>query len=279
MRIALPGFDEGEFLRCLERFVEVEGEKWLPDTEEWRGKFLYLRPTMIGTGDRVGVARPEEALLFVLAVYMPDMSGPTTDGVGLKLLASQHDMVRAWPGGFGFAKVGANYGPTLVAQGEAKRRGYDQVLWLFGEEGFVTEAGAANVFVLWEREGQMELVTPPVGGGLILEGVTRGSVLELVRRGMVKGEDGREVIVSERNVRMSEIVEVGREGRLREVFVCGTAYFVAGVGEIDFRGEKVMLPLGSGEGAPFAKAVKAVLEDIMYGKVQHEWGYVIGKTN
>lgn len=275
-RIALPAFSPAEFLKCLSRFVELEGEKWLPDTPEWRGKCLYLRPTMIGTGNKVGVQRPEDALLYVIAVFMPDMTASTT---GLRLLASKHDMIRAWPGGFGFAKVGANYGPTLVAQGEAKSRGYTQVLWLFGEEGYVTEAGAANFFVLWERDGGLELVTPPLDNGTILEGVTRRSVLELVRGGLVKGTDGGEVAVSERNVKMSEIVQASKEGKLREAFACGTAFFVAGVSEIDFRGESVVLPMAEGKGSKFAAAVKSQLEDIMYGKVQHEWGYVVGESN
>lgn len=275
-RIALPSFSPSEFLKCLDHFVELEGEKWLPDTPEWRGRCLYLRPTMIGTGNRVGVQRPEQALLYVIALYVPDMTSST----GLKLLASKHNTIRAWPGGFGFAKVGANYGPTLVAQGEAKSRGYSQVLWLFGDEGYVTEAGAANFFVLWEMDdGGLELVTPPLGQGIILPGVTRGSVLELVRSESVKGPNGSEVTVSERNVRMSDIVQANKEGRLVEAFACGTAFFVFGVSEIDFRGETVMLPLAEGKESKFTAAVKSSLEDIMYGKVQHEWGYLVGQSH
>lgn len=44
---------------------------------------------------------------------------------GLKLLASREDMFRAWPGGFGYAKLGANYGSSAIAQAEAKQRGFD----------------------------------------------------------------------------------------------------------------------------------------------------------
>jgi branched-chain amino acid aminotransferase len=52
---------------------------------------------------------------------MPSLDQPK----GMKLLASQNG-VRAWPGGFGFAKVGANYGPSLMANGEARARGYNR---------------------------------------------------------------------------------------------------------------------------------------------------------
>jgi branched-chain amino acid aminotransferase len=95
---------------------------------------------------------------------------------GMKLLAST-DGVRAWPGGFGFAKVGANYGPTLMANSEARARGYDQVLWLLN--GVVTEAGASNFFIVWKtKEGKQQLVTAPLDDKIILDGVTRRSILQ-----------------------------------------------------------------------------------------------------
>ncbi len=63
---------------------------------------------MIGNGPEIGVTAPAEALLFVVAVAWPDLSSATRPGTaqrppGLKLLASKSD-VRAWPGGFGYAK-------------------------------------------------------------------------------------------------------------------------------------------------------------------------------
>lgn len=94
---------------------------------------------MIGNGEQLGVSAPSEVLLFVIAVPWPDLStgwnGTSTEKKppGLKLLASQND-TRAWPGGFGYAKVGANYGPSFVASMEGKKKGYDQILWLFGPD-------------------------------------------------------------------------------------------------------------------------------------------------
>ena len=112
-RIALPGFAPEELLKLVVKLCATDGAKWLP--KDRPGQFLYIRPTMIATDSALGVERPKEALLFVvLACFAPmgNMNG------GIKLLASQDDMCRAWPGGFGYAKVGANYGPSLVAQGE-----------------------------------------------------------------------------------------------------------------------------------------------------------------
>ncbi len=102
------------------------------------GTFLYLRPAIIGNGEQIGVTAPSEALLFIVAVAWPDLSSGTRPGTaptppGLKLLASKSD-VRAWPGGFGYAKVGANYGPSFVSHMEGRKMGYDQILWLLGSD-------------------------------------------------------------------------------------------------------------------------------------------------
>lgn len=62
------------------------------------------------------------------------------------------DTVRAWPGGTGGHKLGGNYSPGFLPQREAAAQGYDQVLWLLGEDRRVTEGGAMNIFVVLKRE-------------------------------------------------------------------------------------------------------------------------------
>lgn len=112
---------------------------------------------------------------------------------------------------------------------EARKLGYDQILWLLGPEFKVTEAGASNFFLVWKtKEGALQLVTAPLDGKIILAGVTRGSVLELARERFVKGSkyldseiEGLEIV--EREFTMPEVVEAQKEGRLIEAFVSGTA--------------------------------------------------------
>jgi branched-chain amino acid aminotransferase len=60
--------------------------------------------------------------------------------------------VRAFPGGCGNFKVGSNYGPTVYVNLEAQKRGCQQVLWLFGEEHLLTEAGTMNMFVVLKHD-------------------------------------------------------------------------------------------------------------------------------
>lgn len=202
---------------------------WLP--KDRPGSFLYIRPTVIGNGPHLGVQVPKEALLFIIAVPWPDLTKMKKEGEtvskGLKLFASNPDAIRAWPGGFGWAKLGANYGPSLQSHGKAQAMGFDQILWLFGEDRQVTEAGASNFFIIWHNAdtGRLELVTAPLESQLILPGVTRRSVLELVRERLSEQFVGKlaPLQVVERTLTISEIEKAAQEGRIVESFVSGTA--------------------------------------------------------
>lgn len=215
LRISLPGFAADQLERLVRALVAVDGPKWLPPDRA--GSFLYLRPAMIGTHEQLGVQEPRRALLFVTASFMPRLDAPPG---GMKLHTSPEDTVRAWVGGFGFAKVGANYGPSLAATAEARSRGFSQILWLYGPEGHCTEAGASNFFVLWRARdtGRLQLVTAPLDDRLILDGVTRRSVLQLARERLTA-----ELDVVERKYTIDEVLDADRDGRLVEAFAAGTA--------------------------------------------------------
>lgn len=294
-RIALPDFDPKELEKMIIALCARDGAKWLPQSS--RGSFLYIRPTMISTDPALGVQRPKEALLYVIIACFPDMSRslatpapPALSGeangaskkqqAGLKLLASNEDSIRAWPGGFGYAKLGANYGPSLVAQGEARARGFDQVLWLFGSDCNVTEAGASNFFVVWRNKDsqKLELVTAPLTERIILEGVTRASILELAKTRLASTQGSLEAVdVVERKFTMHDLLEASAEGRLVEAFAAGTAFFVAPVGLIHFRGNDMEVPL-NGDSGDYAKMLKTWLGGIMYGKEEHDWGVVVDEV-
>ncbi|CAG8949813.1 hypothetical protein HYFRA_00004137 [Hymenoscyphus fraxineus] len=270
-RIALPGFDPKELEKLIMAMIAVDGPKWLPKSRP--GTFLYLRPSMIGSAGALGVASPKEATLFIIATFMPKLEQPT----GLRLLASC-DGVRAWPGGFGFAKVGANYGPTLMATKEASERGYHQVLWLL--DGHVTEAGASNFMVVWRtKEGGLQLVTAPLDDKIILDGVTRRSILQLARErltGASERLEGLEALeIVERRFTMEEVVEAVKEGRMVEAFGAGTAFFVAPVCAIGYKDVDYTIPMARGDSGAYAHLIKTWLMNIMYGKEDHEWGVVI----
>ncbi|KAI2639069.1 branched-chain amino acid aminotransferase [Hypomontagnella submonticulosa] len=267
VRISLPSFPPAEVEKLLLALMAVDGPKWLP--RERPGSFIYLRPTLIGTQSQLGVQAPSEALLYIIASFMPVMDSP--EG-GMKLHTSPDDMVRAWVGGFGYAKVGANYGPSLLATQEARARGFGQILWLYGKEGYCTEAGASNFFVVWKsKEGKNQLITAPLDDRLILDGVTRRSVLQLARERL-----GDEIEVVERKYTIQEVMEAHSEGRLLESFAAGTAFFVTPVSLIHHRDQDVEIPMGkTGEGGLYTLKLKGWLRDIMYGNTEHPWGVVV----
>ncbi|KAI1177197.1 branched-chain-amino-acid aminotransferase [Nemania sp. FL0916] len=270
IRISLPSFPAKELEKLICALLTVDGPKWLP--RDRPGSFIYVRPTMIGTQAQLGVQAPSEAMLYIIVTFMPKMDSPPG---GMRLHTSPNDTVRAWVGGFGFAKVGANYGPSLLATKEARGRGYDQILWLYGKNAECTEAGASNFFVVWKtREGKTQIVTAPLDDRLILAGVTRKSVLALARERLAD-----EVEVVERKYTIDEVIEANAEGRLIESFASGTAYFVCPVSHIHHRGQGIEIPAGKGgEGASITLRLKNWLIDIKYGKEgseNHPWGVVI----
>lgn len=267
VRISLPTFEPAELEKLLIALMAVDGPKWLP--RDRPGSFIYLRPTLIGTQSQLGVQAPTEALLYIIATFMPILDSPAG---GMKLHTSPDDMVRAWVGGFGYAKVGANYGPSLLATQEARARGFGQILWLYGSEGYCTEAGASNFFVVWKNKaGKTELVTAPLDDRLILDGVTRRSLLQLIRERL-----SDEIEIVQRKYTIQEVIEANDEGRLLESFAAGTAYFVCPVSLIHHRGQDIQIPMGkAGEGGPYTLYAKKWLGDIMYGNVDHPWGVVV----
>jgi len=68
-----------------------------------------------------------------------------------------------------------NYLNSILAKLDANHLGYPEVL-LMNSEGFITEGTGDNIFIF--RRGT--LITPPSTSG-ILEGITRGVILELAR--------------------------------------------------------------------------------------------------
>lgn len=69
-----------------------------------------------------------------------------------------------------------NYGPTITVANEAAARGYQQVLYLFGDK--IGEVGTSNIFFVLKdpKTGEKEIVTPLIED-LVLPGVTRDTII------------------------------------------------------------------------------------------------------
>ncbi|KAG1645693.1 hypothetical protein G6F44_001574 [Rhizopus delemar] len=264
-RIALPQFNGDELIKVISEYLKID-ERWIPNE---RGYSLYLRPTMIGTQEALGVHPSTDALLFVIGSPV----GPYyKTGFNAVRLYATSEYVRAWPRGTGSAKIGGNYAPGLMPQRLASAKGYQQNLWLFGPDHQLTEVGAMNLFMMIKDEhGQPELVTPPLDGS-ILPGVTRDSIIQLAK-------DWNEFKVSERNITMPELRELVKEGRVLEMFGAGTACVVSPVKEIGYMGEDLKIPLDpndpNSQAGPYTKRFNDAIYAIQYGEVEHPWSVVI----
>lgn len=265
-RIALPTFDEDALTDLIGKLVKLE-ERFIPQA---RGYSLYLRPTMIGTQRTLGVGPSASALLFVIASPV----GPyyPTGFKAVSLEATDY-AVRAWPGGVGDKKIGANYPACILPQIQAASRGFHQNLWLFGEEEYVTEVGTMNLFAAMKNKetGQNELLTAPLDG-TILEGVTRDSVLGLARERL----EPQGWKVTERKFTMKELADAADEGRMIEVFGSGTAAVVSPVRNISWKGRMVECGLEEGkEAGAIAQQMKDWIEGIQYGDEDHHWSHKV----
>lgn len=131
--------------------------------------------------------------------------------------------------------------------------------------------------------GKLQLVTAPLDDRIILDGVTRRSVLELVRTRLAAGWAGADsaeetlepLEIVERKFTMAELADAAASGRLVEAFAAGTAFFIAPVGMIHFRGKDIDIPLAAGESGKYAHVIKTWLRNIMYGKEKHEWARIV----
>lgn len=266
-RIVLPEFNETEMLKILAKFVEMEARFIAP------GEFIYLRPYHIGTNAGLGIKTPTSSTLGVISIIMPNFSAKV-----MSLYASPPDTLRAWPGGFGDSKLGANYGPTLEQNDIALSKGYDQVLWLFGSNRVVTEAGGSNFVVVWKLpNGKTEIVTCTLENGTILPGITRRSAFEYLRE---KYADSDDVLVSEREFTFDDIETALKEERLIEAFGLGTAYFVSSCGLIrapEGHDLKIPLPI-EGRTGPFGEELRQHFTNIMFSnsdEFSHPWRYTV----
>ncbi len=264
-RICLPTFNGDELIKLIGKLIDLDKD-FVP---EGRGYSLYIRPTLIGTTSELGVGTPDKALLYVICSPV----GPyyKTGFKAVKLEATDY-AVRAWPGGVGDNKLGANYAPCIKPQLEAASRGYQQNLWLFGPEHNITEVGTMNFFVvIADESGKKELITAPLDG-TILEGVTRDSVINLAKEKL----DPKIWTVSERYCTINELIEASKKGLLVEAFGSGTAAVVSPIKAIGWHGKDIEVPLQPGkQTGELTEKVAEWIAKLQYGEDESEWSIVV----
>ncbi len=252
-RLCMPPVDIQLTLDLLLGLVGADRD-WVPASP---GTSLYIRPTLIATEPFLGVRPSKKYTFFIIASPVGAYHGAAFSPARIWV---EDRFVRAAAGGLGAVKAGANYAASLMAAEEAKKRGYDQVLWTDAVgHRHLEEVGTMNLCAVIGDE----LITPALDG-TILGGVTRDSVLTLCREWGVPA--------SERQLTIDELLAAHRDGNLREVFGCGTAAVITPVGELGWKGET--LSINGGQPGELAKRLFKAITDVQYGRIPDTHGWM-----
>lgn len=248
-RMGMPNFPEDIFIEALKQLVALD-KNWIPPQE---GSALYLRPFMYADEFFIGMRAATHYKFIIIA----SPSGPYFKKP-IKLFA-ETKYIRAAEGGTGEAKAAGNYAAAIKPSEIAKAKGYDQVLWLDAHNfNYIQEAGTMNLFF---KIGE-EIITPSLDGA-ILSGITRMSVIELLR---AKGYK-----VTERPISIDEIIKASNNGTLQEAFGTGTAVGIAMIEEIKFKDININLT----ENNPVSHMVLDTLNGIRSGHLEDEFNWMI----
>lgn len=204
-RLGMPEFPEDLFVEGLKKLVALD-KAWIPPQE---GSALYLRPFMYANEAFIGMRAATDYNFIIMA----SPANPLYSG-RVKLWAEK-EYIRAGEGGTGSAKAAGNYAAAVLPTELAKKKGYDQVLWLdANKHEYIEEVGTMNIFF---HIGDT-FVTPALSGS-ILSGITRMSVIDYLRH--------NGYVVEERSIALEEIRQAAKDGLLKEAFGTGTAVGIA----------------------------------------------------
>ncbi len=248
-RMSMPDVPEELFLQALHAIVGLD-KKWVPAKD---GYSLYLRPYMFANDPYIGV-RTSNNYKFI--VFTCPVGKYYSKRIKVKV-ADKY--VRAFSGGTGFAKAAGNYAATLYPALLVGKEGFDQVLWTDGyEHKYVQEIGTMNFFCIIDGVAY----TPPTDGQ-ILEGVTRASVITLLK------DEG--YTVKEQAITIQEIEKAFDAGKLDDAFGTGTAASVSPIAEINYNGKALTI----NENKSISEKIKTRLDNIKYGREEDRFNWMV----
>lgn len=249
-RMAIPNIPEALFKQAVMDLVALD-QNWIPDGDDTA---LYLRPFVFAADEFIGV-RPAETYKFM--IFTCPVGAYYSKPVRITTMPNY---VRAFQGGTGFAKAAGNYAGSLRPMLEAKKIGYDQVMWLDGvEKKYIHECGTMNLMFVIDGV----IITPPTDTGEILEGITRDSVLTIFKNAGYK--------IEERPITIDEVIAAHKAGTLEEAFGTGTAAVISQIATIA-HGDVVM-DLPAIEDRKISHFAKAEIVAIRQGK-QDPFGWI-----
>ena len=248
-RMGMPNFPEDMFVEGLKKLVALEKE-WIPTHE---GSAMYLRPFMYADEPFIGMRAANNFKFIIIASPAKAFFSKP-----IKLFA-ETQYIRAAVGGTGEAKAAGNYAAAIRPTEIAKSKGYDQVLWLdASEHKYIQEVGTMNIF--FKIDGK--IITPKKDGA-ILDGITRMSVIELLK---YKGYQ-----VTERQITIDEIEKASNNETLEEAFGTGTAVGIAYIREIGMNHKTIHVS----DENPVGLDINNTLNAIKTGKMDDPFDWMV----
>ena len=250
-RMFVPEYPVEKFMEGLKELVKLDSD-WVPHQKD---ASLYLRPFMYGSSEFIA-ARPSEE--FVLCIIMSPVAAYYSGSVKVRV---EEEFTRSATGGVGSTKCAGNYAGAFYPTNRAKEEGYTQVIWTdHKNHELIEESGTMNIaFIIDDK-----FITPPLSDR-ILAGITRDSILQLVK-------DHDLLEAEERPIKVEEVIEAAKDGRLKEAFGMGTAAVVSPIETIGYRGTNFDIPTPENG---FGMRIKQYLSDIRYGKVEDPYGWMV----
>lgn len=221
-------YDEESLIQIMLDLLRAEN--WTQD--------IYMRPTFYKSDTGIGVRLHDlkDDLTIWSVPFQKYIKNDTNAHVTISSWRRIDDNVIPARG-----KISGAYVNSALIKTDAARSGFDEALVL-DQNGHISEGSAMNVFMV--RDGVV--VTPPVTEN-ILEGITRRSVLELIRN-----EIG--LPIAERPIDRTETTICD------EFFMTGTAAQVVAVTRVDHR------PVGRGTMGPVVSKIRDLYEDVVRGR-------------
>lgn len=246
-RLSLPRLNPDDVMQAIDAVVSVDRD-WVPSQE---GTSLYIRPFLFSVEQDLSLHCCDHC---VFAIILSPVGCYYKTGLRPVTIAIETQDARTVRGGTGYTKCGGNYAAAQRAGLRAEAKGISQVLWLDGvNQKYIEEVGSMNVMF---RFGD-EIVTPTLETGTVLPGVTRRSIIQILR------EKGYRV--TERLFSVDELAEACRSGALSEAWGCGTAAVVSPIGKLLY--QDADFPIGVGQIGAMTQMLYDELTGVQWGRL------------
>lgn len=249
-RMCMPEVPEDIFVEAIRKLVALDAD-WVTNKP---GYSLYIRPFLFATDELVGI-KPSDTYKFM--IITSPVGAYYAEPVRVKI---EEHYTRAARGGVGRAKNAGNYGASLYPAKQCQLQGFHQLIWTDAiEHKYIEESGTMNI--VFQMGGK--LITPSEDDDTILRGITKRTLIDLVKTWGIE--------VEERRVSVEEIITAAKNGTLEDAFGAGTAATIAQIAVIGYRDEVIELP--AMESRTLSNKIKAHLDGVKNGTVEDTFGW------